>query len=74
MTTEEYKDRIDDINVAYANVVEDMKSFMTRLYGVADSAGIENPTLMSPDELLTELNKRVIMLNRKDLAEIRDAR
>lgn len=73
MTTEEYKDRIDDINVAYANVVEDMKSFMTRLYGVADSAGIENPTLMSPDELLTELNKRVIMLNRKDLAEIRDA-
>lgn len=73
MTTEEYKDRIDDINVAYANVVEDVKSFMTRLYGVANSAGIENPTLMSPDELLTELNKRVIMLNRKDLAEIRDA-
>lgn len=73
MTTEEYKDRIDDINISYANITEDMKSFMTRLYGVADSAGIENPTLMTPDELLEELDKHVTMLNRKDLPEIRAA-
>lgn len=73
MTTEEYKDRIDDINISYANITEDMKSFMTRLYGVADSAGIENPTLMTPDELLNELDKHVTMLNRKDLPEIRAA-